>query len=69
MTGLPIYLHYKNRTASLDRIDDKQGYTINNVQFIHKDINYMKWQFDIKYLQQMATAITNWQLTNGVKQV
>ncbi len=29
-------------TASLDRIDSKGGYTIDNIHFIHKDINFMK---------------------------
>lgn len=30
------------QTASLDRIDSLKGYTIDNVQWIHKHINYMK---------------------------
>jgi hypothetical protein len=29
-------------TASLDRIDSSLGYTIDNVQWIHKDLNQMK---------------------------
>ena len=29
-------------TASLDRIDSEKGYTIDNIQWIHKDLNYMK---------------------------
>ena len=29
-------------TASLDRIDSDGAYTIDNVQWIHKDINRMK---------------------------
>ena len=29
-------------TASLDRIDSSKGYIEGNVQWIHKDINYMK---------------------------
>lgn len=32
----------KNQTASLDRIDSSKGYTIDNVQWIHKDLNEMK---------------------------
>lgn len=32
----------KNTTASLDRIDSKKGYTIDNVQWVHKRINMMK---------------------------
>ena len=36
----------KNRTASLDRIDSKLGYTSNNIQWVHKDLNYMKSDLD-----------------------
>ena len=32
----------KDITASLDRIDSNKGYTLDNVQWIHKDINRMK---------------------------
>lgn len=31
------------KTASLDRIDSKIGYIEGNVQWVHKDINNMKW--------------------------
>lgn len=30
-------------TASLDRKDNTKGYTEDNVQWIHKDLNRMKW--------------------------
>lgn len=30
------------RTASLDRIDSSKGYTLDNIQWVHKDINMMK---------------------------
>jgi hypothetical protein len=33
------------RTASLDRIDSSLGYTKNNIQWVHKDINKMKNKF------------------------
>lgn len=44
LTGLPINLFITEigRTASLDRIDNNTGYVKGNVQWIHKDINYMK---------------------------
>ena len=38
----------KNRkygTISLDRIDSKKGYTKDNVQWVHKDINNIKMEF------------------------
>jgi hypothetical protein len=31
------------QTASLDRIDSSKGYIKENIQFVHKDINLMKW--------------------------
>ena len=30
------------QTASLDRIDSAEGYTPANIQWVHKDINFMK---------------------------
>lgn len=33
---------YYNQTASLDRIDSSKGYTEDNVQWVHKAINFMK---------------------------
>lgn len=49
LSGLPIvvaeavHAHAKGgTTASLDRIDSRAGYTSNNVQWVHKDINLMK---------------------------
>lgn len=33
---------HSSRTASLDRIDSDKGYIINNLQWIHKDLNMMK---------------------------
>ena len=42
-------------TASLDRIDSLKGYTLNNIQWVHKDINKMKNSISmenfIKYCQ------------------
>lgn len=45
LTGISISLFIDRngkRTASLDRIDNNKGYTIDNIQWIHKDVNYMK---------------------------
>ena len=30
-------------TASLDRIDSSKDYTIDNIQWVHKKVNQMKW--------------------------
>lgn len=37
---------FDNPTASLDRIDSTKGYTIDNVQWLHKKVNFMKQQFE-----------------------
>jgi hypothetical protein len=48
LTGVPLQmvrLYDKNKhlhTASLDRIDSSKGYTTDNIQWVHKDINYIK---------------------------
>lgn len=39
LTGLPIDFKYKADTASLDRIDSRIGYTLDNIQWVHSDIN------------------------------
>lgn len=38
----PNFLRDHTQTASLDRIDSSAPYINSNVQWIHKDINYMK---------------------------
>jgi hypothetical protein len=50
LTGLPLVFEKrfhdaKNRTASLDRIDSSKGYIEGNIQWVHKDINKMKWNY------------------------
>lgn len=44
-SGIPLVFGQTNleQTASLDRIDSSKGYFLNNVQFVHKVINQMKW--------------------------
>ena len=39
----------EHTTASLDRIDSSKGYTTDNIQWIHKDINIMKNNFSEDY--------------------
>lgn len=45
LTGVPISIHSQGEktTASLDRIDSSKGYIEGNVQWVHKNINIMKW--------------------------
>jgi len=44
-------------TASLDRIDSSKGYTLDNVQWIHKDINKMKNNFNQDYFIEICKKI------------
>ena len=44
-------------TASLDRIDSNQGYTTDNVQWVHKRINLLKNDFTEKELLYWAKKI------------
>lgn len=53
ITGIPIIFGknsiewYQTTTCSLDRIDSSQGYVEGNVQWVHTDINKMKYDLDI----------------------
>lgn len=42
LSGVPLEM---NSNASLDRVDNNLGYSRGNVQWVHKDINYMKQDF------------------------
>jgi len=60
----PSCVHKKNmnnrskRTASLDRIDSTKGYFIENVQWVHKDVNIMKNKFGVEYFKYICNLIT-----------
>ena len=47
----------KEHTCSLDRIDSSQGYIKGNVQWVHKDINKMKSDFNVEYFKDMCALI------------
>jgi hypothetical protein len=49
----------KDQTASLDRIDNTKGYVVGNVQWIHKDVNFMKHCFDQTYFIEMCCKIAS----------
>jgi hypothetical protein len=53
----PIINSDKSYTASLDRIDSSLGYTENNVQWVHKDINMMKRIYNNEYFINMCKLI------------
>lgn len=47
LSGVPIWFPSNRATrdgnASLDRIDSSEGYVKGNVQWVHVDVNHMKW--------------------------
>lgn len=61
LTGQPIKFgnRYKKieTTASLDRIDSAKGYTEDNVQWVHKDINKFKMNMSHEQLFDLCKKI------------
>lgn len=55
--NLVIDKNGKKCTASLDRIDSEQGYSADNIQFVHKHINLMKNAFLQEYFIKMCKAV------------
>ncbi len=44
--------------ASLDRIDSTKGYTTDNIQWVHKDVNYMKQEYSQPYFVSMCKKVS-----------
>ncbi len=57
------YIDFEKRdgeiTASIDRIDSKKEYVLDNVQLVHKNVNLMKNSFEQDYFIQMCEKIAN----------
>lgn len=47
-------------TASVDRIDSSKGYTIDNIQIVHKDLNMMKRDMDNMDFILWCRAVSRW---------
>ncbi|NBQ16736.1 hypothetical protein EBU24_00270 [bacterium] len=48
---------YSLGTASIDRINNDLGYTKDNVQWVHKDVNLMKMTLKEKYFIKLCKLI------------
>lgn len=61
LSGIPIYFgDSKNPdTASLDRIDSGTGYNLRNIQWVHKDLNKMKNEYNQDYFIEMCGSVWN----------
>lgn len=55
-------LHFGNNhqkgVASLDRKDSNKGYTIENVQWVHKHVNQIKWDLSHEQFLEICKTIT-----------
>ena len=60
LSGVPI--SFSDSTASLDRIDSMQDYTIANIQWVHKHVNKMKMEFPQEYFIDMCSKIVETRL-------
>jgi hypothetical protein len=58
LSGIKLSMN-KPRTASLDRIDNNKGYTKDNIQWVHKDLNIMK-NHTLEYFIEMCTGVSNY---------
>lgn len=59
LSGLPIKFGNTStdNTASLDRIDSLKGYELDNIQWVHKDINFMKRIYSQEYFIKMCKLV------------
>lgn len=60
LSGLPIHLGAitsDRHTASVDRIDSRKGYVLGNVQWVHKDINFMKLRLSQEVFIEMCNRV------------
>ncbi len=46
-------------TASLDRIDSSKGYELNNIQWLHKEINELKSDFPQNEFVNLCKKVAN----------
>lgn len=59
LSGLPIHIKGCGGTASIDRIDSSKGYELDNIQWTHKHINFMKYTHTQEYFIELCKAVAN----------
>lgn len=58
LSGQDIFIGDKQYgTASIDRIDSSRGYEEGNIQWVHKDINFMKRTYSMDYFIEMCKMV------------
>jgi len=64
LSGRPLHLRFEKYgshpdAASLDRIDSEKGYVRGNVQWVHADVNQMKFCFDQSYFIELCSLVAS----------
>jgi len=62
LSGVPIQLPVDgndSQSASLDRINSGLGYIKDNIQWVHRDVNYMKNGFSTDYFVNFCRLIAS----------
>ncbi len=49
-----------NKTGSLDRIDSTKGYDVNNIQWVHKIVNWMKSDLSEEKFIDLCTMVAKY---------
>lgn len=57
LTGIVID---KLTDLSIDRIDSSKGYTKDNIQIVHKDLNCMKWDLSQQQFIDYCKQVVEW---------
>jgi hypothetical protein len=61
LTGVDIgFFGCFSNSASLDRIDATKGYSIDNVQWVHKDVNYAKQSLNNNDFIELCRSVVNY---------
>jgi hypothetical protein len=48
-----------DHSASIDRIDNLKGYTLDNIQLVHKSVNMARGTLSVSEFIDMCNAVTN----------
>lgn len=61
LTKMELFFKFgpQEQTASLDRINSDLGYTEDNVQWVHKDVNWMKQDYDQKRYIEICKLVAS----------
>lgn len=57
LTGAPLVV---GENASVDRIDSSRGYELGNIQWVTKEVNRMKIDFDQKLFIELCRKVAEY---------